>query len=148
MATEAEFESFVRDVRPRLRRALLGAVGADRVDDAVAEALAYATTHRHQLAQMENPVGYLYRVGQSKVRRRKRPRLFLAEPPTIPDVEPGLVDALRRLPPSQRISVWLAHGCDWPHDQIADMLGVSTSTVATHISRGLSRLRTELGVDR
>jgi RNA polymerase sigma-70 factor (ECF subfamily) len=148
METEAEFEAFVRDAQPRLRRALLGSVGADRVDDAVAEALAFAATHRHDLARMDNAVGYLYRVGQSKVRRRKRPRLFLTQPQSIPDVEPGLVDALRRLPESQRISVWLAHGCDWSHTEIAEMLGVSTSTVATHVSRGLSRLRTELGVDR
>lgn len=36
-----DFEEFVVDVERRLRRALVGAVGVNRLDDAVAEALAY-----------------------------------------------------------------------------------------------------------
>ncbi len=95
---------------------------------------------------MSNPVGYLFRVAQSKRRPRKRPPLFRREPQRLPDVEPGLPDALRALPEAQRIAVWLAHGCDWTHAEIAEVLGVGTSTVATHVSRGLTRLRTELGV--
>ena len=64
----------------------------------------------------------------------------------IPDVEPRLIGALQELPDTQRIAVWLAHGCGWPHAEIADVLEGSPSTVATHVSRGLQRLRTELGV--
>lgn len=140
------FELFVVEAEPRLRRALLGAVGVDRVDDAVAEALAYGFEHWDEVASMSNPVGYLYRVGQSKSRRRKRVRLFVRVPDSLPEVEPGLPDALAALPASQRIAVWLAHGCDWPHAEIADTLDVSTSTVATHVRRGLAQLRLEMGV--
>jgi len=136
---------FVRDAEPRLRRALLGAVGADRVEDAVGEALAYAFEHWARVEPMVNPVGYLYRVGQSKSRPRKRLRLFRREPVTLPNVEPGLSEALAALPESQRAAVWLAHGCDWSHSEIAETLDVSTSTVATHVSRGLARLRLEMG---
>ncbi|NNE11664.1 MAG: hypothetical protein HKN41_05395 [Ilumatobacter sp.] len=146
MVTTVDFETFVSDAEPRLRRALLGAVGVDRVQDAVGEALAYAYEHWGELRLMDNPVGYLYRVGQSKSRPRKRLRLFQRSPDLIPEVEPGLPDALAALPDTQRIAVWLAHGCDWSHDEIATTLGVSRSTVATHVSRGLTRLRTELGV--
>jgi len=65
------FEAFVAEAEPRLRRALIGAVGTDRVGDAVAEALAYAWENWATVSLFDNPVGYLYRVGQSKVRRRK-----------------------------------------------------------------------------
>ncbi len=141
-----DFETFVRDVEPRLRRALLGAVGTDQVEDAVAEALAFAFVRWDEVARMDNPIGYLFRVGQSKSRQRKRVRLFRREPDRMPEVEPGLASALAALPDSQRVSVWLAHGCDWSHAEIASTLDVSTSTVATHVRRGLDRLRAELGV--
>jgi RNA polymerase sigma-70 factor (ECF subfamily) len=144
--TDVSFEEFVRDAEPRLRRALIGSVGADRIDDAVGEALAYAFSHWADVKMMSNPVGYLYRVGQSRTRRSKRLRLFRREPDAIPEVEPGLVDALAALPDSQRTAVWLAHGCAWTHQEIAEVLSTSTSTVATHVSRGLERLRAELGV--
>ena len=143
---EEDIDGFVRDVEPRLRRALIGGVGTDRVDDAVGEALAYAAEHWDELREMDNPVGYLFRVAQSKSRPRKRPVLFRREPQRMPDIEPGLPDALRALPETQRIAVWLDHGCDWTHAEIAEVLGVSPSTVATHVSRALARLRTELGV--
>lgn len=144
--TDVDFDAFVRDAEPRLRRALLGAVGTDRVEDAVGEALAYAFTRWTEVAMMENPVGYLYRVGQSKTRVPKQLRLFRREPESIPEVEPGLVAALAELPESQRTAVRLAHGCDWSHAEIAESMSVAPSTVATHIARGLARLRSELGV--
>ena len=140
------FDEFVRDAEPRLRRALLGVVGVDRVDDAVGEALAWAFEHRDALSAMDNPVGYLYRVGQSKVRPRRPVRLFRVLPPSIPEVEPALVEALGALPDSQRTAIWLAHGCGWTHGEIAVVMEVAPSTVATHVSRGLRRLREVMGV--
>ena len=141
-----EFDAFVRDAQVRLRRALIGAVGLDRVDDAVAEALAWAVEHRDQLAAMHNPVGYLFRVGQSRVRTRKQPRFLAAGVTRLPEVEPGLPAALAALPDAQRVSVWLAHGCAWTHAEIGEALGIAPSTVATHVARAMTRLRAELGV--
>lgn len=146
MSDSAQFEEFVSRVEPRLRRALIGAVGVDRVEDAVAEALAYAFEHWADVSEMTNPAGYLFRVAQSRSRRRRRPRLLQPVAADIPDVEPPLVDALHALTESQRIAVWLAHGCSWSHAEIGEVLGVSSSTVATHVSRGLERLRSEMGV--
>lgn len=149
-STDAAFDEFVADARGRLRRALIGAVGIDRADDAVAEAVAWAFEHRDELAEMGNPLGYLYRVGQSRVRRRRSPvarlRLLHDESTQIPDVEPGLVAALSSLSPSQRTAVWLAHGCQWSHAEIGTAMDISPSTVATHVRRGLEHLRNELGV--
>lgn len=146
MRESEAFEAFVVDVEPGLRRALVGAVGVDRVDDALAEAFAYGFEHWDVVSTMASPVGYLFRVGQSRTRRRRPPRIFRTVSTVLPDVEPGLVDALSSLSESQRISVWLAHGCGWSHAEIAEVLEVSVSTVATHVSRGLGRLRSELGV--
>lgn len=145
-AGSTDFEDLVAGAQPRLRKALVGAVGLDRVDDAVADALEWACRHQDELLQMENPVGYLYRIGQRRGRRRRR-RLRLAPPGVdrIPDVEPGLIEALRSLPHRQRVCLWLAFGCEWTHSEIADSLEIQRSTVGTHISRGLEQLRRRLG---
>lgn len=142
-----DFEAFVADAEPALRRALIGAVGTDRASDAVAEALAYAWENWARVSTLENPIGYLYRVGQSKARRRKVPKLRAMVAPGIPEIEPGLPMALMQLPLTQRSAVWLAHGCEWTHREIAEALEVSPSTVATHVSRGLETLRRQLGVE-
>lgn len=141
-----DFTAFAAQAEPRLRRALLGAVGVDRMPDAVAEALAYGWQYWPEVRVMANPVGYLYRVGQSKVRVRKRPRLFREPPQELPHVEPGLTDALLGLPERQRTAVWLAYGCEWTRVEIGEALGISASTVGNHLERGLRALRQEMGV--
>ena len=139
------FELFLTDAQPLLRKALTGAVGFDRVDDAVADALEWACRHEEDLLSMENPLGYLFRIGQRKGRRRfLRPHLAPPTADRIPDVEPGLTAALRSLPHRQRVCVWLAFGCQWTHSEIAEALGLQRTTVGTHISRGLEQLRRQL----
>lgn len=59
----SDFEEFVTSVRPRLRRALAGCRGVEGADEAVAEALAYAWEHWARVRDLDNPAGYLYRVG-------------------------------------------------------------------------------------
>lgn len=65
------FGSWVEVVEPRLRRAFAGVRGPDRAHDATAEALAYAWEHWERVRQMENGVGYVFRVGVSRTRRRR-----------------------------------------------------------------------------
>lgn len=143
-----EFEAFAREAQSRLRRALIGAVGIDHVDEVVADALEWACGHRSELEAMHNPMGYLFRVAQSRSRRRRRRiRLLPEQIVELPDIEPGLVPALRSLPKSERVSVWLAYGCGWTHAEIAVALGVERTTASTHVSRGLAHLRKTLGVD-
>ena len=141
-----DFDAFVSEATPRLQRALIGSVGSGRAEDCTAEAIAWGYEHRAELATMTNPIGYLFRVGQSKGRRRRTPLIVSRRDEWTPEFEPGLVKALGRLPESQRVAVWLAHGCQWTHAEIASATGTSTSTVATHVARALHRLRRELGV--
>jgi len=143
------FTTFVIDTEPRLRRALAGAVGIDRANDAVASALTWAWEHWDQAQSMENLAGYLYRVGRSSVRVRplKRVRFLVRDQVRLPDVEPGLNAALGELTDAQRHAVWLVHACEWTYAEAAEALGISASAVGTHVSRGLEKLRTQLGAN-
>ena len=60
---------------------------------------------------MDNPVGYLYRVGQSRAGWYHRPRAYFPPPErsVILDVEPKLPKALKQLTRSQRTSVVLVY---------------------------------------
>jgi DNA-directed RNA polymerase specialized sigma24 family protein len=95
---------------------------------------------------MGNPIGYLYRVGQSRTRRKQTPTLPLPEAIGLPDVEPPLIPALLQLPQRQRTAVWLIHACQWRYAEVAEAMGTTTSMVGNHVSRGLARLRQELEV--
>jgi DNA-directed RNA polymerase specialized sigma24 family protein len=143
----ADFERFFSDNEPRLRRAYVGVYGTDGAHDAVAEAFAWAWEHWPQVQTMSNPVGYLYRVGQSKSRRRRVAHLPAPESVGVPDIEPDLLPALLALPVTQRTAVWLVYGCEWRYAEVSEAMGVTTSTVGTHASRGLDRLRAALRVE-
>ena len=141
-----EFETFVRDVEPRLRRALIGARGPLDGRDATAEALAYAWEHWETVKAMENPIGYLYRVGQSRTRLRRAVRVPARPPQEPAETDPALVEALKALTEPQRVAVFLVHGCGWPHADVGRVLEVTPSTVATHVQRALVKLREHLEV--
>ncbi len=143
-----EFTRFVKEVEPRLSYAFYAAYGPEVGADVTAESLAYAWENWTRVQALENPAGYLYRVGQSKARWYHRPRVCFPQPlgSTIPDVEPKLPEALKRLTRSQRIAVVLVHGLEWTEEEVAALTGRSRSTVHTHLERGLARLRHELEV--
>src|SRR5437764_4998597 len=96
-----DFEGFVREVEPRLRRGLVASRGPVDGRDATAEALAYAWEHWDEVAVMSNAVGYLYRVGQSRTRSRRRAFVPVPDPELQPEVEPALTEALRALTEQQ-----------------------------------------------
>lgn len=143
----SEFEEFVASVEPALRRAFAGHLDPSDVGDALGEAFGWAWEHWDEVAGMENPSGFLFRVGQSRTRRRRAPSTAPPDPVGLPQVEPGLAGAMRRLPAKQRSVVWLVHGCGWTYAETAEALGMSTSAVGTHVGRALDRLRAELGVE-
>ena len=148
MATDGalDFETFVTAARPRLLRGLAACRGTD-APDAVGEALAHAWEHWEDVRLMANPIGYLYRVGQSRTRaRRTPPNLPTPTALGIPEVEPGLVEALRSLPETQRTAVWLVHACEWRYAEVAEAMGTTTSMVGNHVTRALARLRREMEV--
>lgn len=143
-----EFTRFVKEVEPRLSYAFYAAYGPEVGADVTADSLAYAWENWPRMQAMENPAGYLYRVGQSKARWYHRPPVCFPQPlrSTIPEVEPKLPTALKQLTQNQRIAVVLVHGMNWTEQEVAALIGKSRSTVHTHLERGLARLRHEVGV--
>ena len=142
----SEFEAFLDLHEPRLRRALVAALGVDRGADALAESLAYAWEHRERVCAMDHPVPYLYRVGQSRTRRRKTRVVYVVPEHGEPWVEPALPGALAALPERQRVTVVLIHGFGWQLREVAELLGIRVTTVQNHLERGLARLRNQLEV--
>lgn len=145
-ADEDWFEGFVREVEPRLRVALVAVFGQERGRDATAAALAWGWEHCDRIKAMDNAAGYLYRVGRSSQRERKSPEFLPVPESRMPDVEPGLPKALRRLSERQRLAVVLVHAYGWSRQEVAELVGVSVSTLDSHLARGLGKLRKSLGV--
>lgn len=153
------FGEFVATVEPKLRRALIAAYGSEVGRDATADALAWAWQHWERVQAMSNPAGYLWRVGQTSIRRGNRRQVrevvdgreFDLE--LIDDrrgdrhVEPALAAALDALSPQQRAAVVLVHGHGYSLSEAGDALGCSTSTIRNHVARALRRLHAALEVD-
>lgn len=145
---DVTFEEFAATAGSRLRAGLVAAYGPDLGLDVAAEALAYGWEHWSRIGAMENPSGYLYRVGQTAARRSRRPQGFLPMPAAddVHDFEPRLVPALEELTESQRVCVVMVHGYGWGQTEVAELLELSPSTVRTHIARGLEHLQQALEV--
>ncbi len=142
----SDFETFVLAAEPRLRRALIAAYGFDDGRDATAEALAYAWEHWDRLAGMRNLPGYLFRVGQTRSRRRRQPVIFAAPDSGENLFEPGLPAALAALTQRQRLAVVLVHGYGYSHREVAELTGIKQTSIQNHAERGLAKLRALMGV--
>ena len=46
----------------------------------------------------------------------------------------------------QRVAVVLAHGYGWTHREVAELLGISTSSVQKHVERAMAKLQAALEV--
>lgn len=142
-----DFREFFETTEPILRRALVAAYGpAGR--DAAADALAHAWEHWERVSTMENPAGYLFRVGQTKLRwyRRRPPAVTPPAGPSEHWYEPDLAPALAELTRQQRVAVVLCHGFALTHREVASLLDIAPSTVQNHVERGLAKLRARLEV--
>ena len=146
--TTDEFAAFVREVEPALRQALVATYGATDGREATIDALSWAWEHWSRLDGVSNPIGYLYRVGQTATRRfatRHLPLLYdeSSGRETV-DIEPGLIPAVGRLSAQQRKVVLLVCAFGWRHTEVAELLGISPPAVRTHLGRAIERLREEL----
>jgi DNA-directed RNA polymerase specialized sigma24 family protein len=147
----AVFAAFVRDVEPRLRRALVASFGPVDGREATVDALSWAWEHWDRVDSAGNKLGYLYRVGQNAARRNASRaqcgRSETRDEQRLSDVEPALLSALAKLSVQQRTAVLLVHGFGWSQTDVAHLLDVNVSTLREHLARSLIRLRTTLGVN-
>jgi RNA polymerase sigma-70 factor (ECF subfamily) len=145
--SDEEFRKFVEEAEPRLRRALTARFGNESGRDAIADALAWAYEHWDRVEAMSNPIGYLYRVGQSTTRKRRVRPVFERPPEDEVWVEPQLLPAVAALPDRERVAVLLVCVAGWSQSEVAALLGTRKTTVQSRVERGLRRLRRELGVE-
>ena len=99
---------------------------------------------------MQNPSGYLYRVGQSAARHYAVSQLPLDRSESAaspaPEFEPGLSAAIDDLSEQQRAVVLLVHGFEWRKSEVARHLDISESTVSEHLRRAIANIRDFLEV--
>jgi len=142
------FSEFVVANERRLRQALSAACGDQVGREAAAEALEYGWENWDRLKAMDNPIGYLFKVGRGRGRRmlsRSRPVFDRVDPARLPEVEPKLPEALARLTERQRLIVILVHCDQWSQGEVAEWLGLSRSSVRNHLERAMESLRRTIG---
>lgn len=111
----------------------------------------YGWQHWDRLQRMDNPSGYLFRVGQNKGRRMSGHKRWLSRDQVLyqePWAEPEFGTAWSRLSDRQRVVVGLIHAFDWSLGEVAALLGVSRSSVQSYEQRAMKKLRETLGVER
>jgi DNA-directed RNA polymerase specialized sigma24 family protein len=141
------FEGFVAGDCPRLKRALLARYGVEVGVEAYAEALAYGWAHWDRVEKMANPVGYLFRVGQSrsrKFRTRATPVLPDSAAPEETPPDPALHAALWKLSAKYRTAVLLVHGYGLRYREAAIAMNVSEAALRNYLHRAMAILRQEL----
>jgi DNA-directed RNA polymerase specialized sigma24 family protein len=145
---ETEFAAFFADVEPRLHSVLVARFGLQSGREATADALSWAWEHRDRLASLRNPAGYLYRIASRRAAKPARQHPVLPEfvDRDAPDFEPRLGWALSQLSDRQRVALVLVHGWHWTVADAARSLDLTESSLRTHLSRGLNKLRSLLEV--
>lgn len=147
-SADGRFTEFAEAHGERLRSALVAGYGVEVGNDVCADALAYAWEHWDRIQALDNPVGYLYRVAQSSVRRHRRWSRRAGFPaehqPTSTSLDIDLGAALGSLTRPQRQCVVLVHVYDWTYQQTADALNLPVSSVRNHLHRGVNALRKAL----
>ncbi len=131
----------------RLAHALIG--NAESAEDVVQEAF---TRVHGRATELESPGGYLrmtvVNLCRDRARRRAREkrRDSLSVPATSFSLEAfEMIDVLLRLPYRQRAVLVLRYWGDWTEAEIAAALDCRPGAVKTLASRGLARLRREVG---
>ena len=141
------FDALIDEIRVKLLPALVAKWGIEVGSDLCSDVEEYAWEHRAKVTRMENPLGYLYRVAQSKSRSHVRWMKRTTFPSRFPDIvhkDQSLHDVLQHLATlnsDQRACILLVHAFGWTYDEVAEVFGVTRSTVNHHVHRGLTQLR-------
>ena len=144
------FAEFAAGDGERVRRGLVARYGVEIGSEAAAEAMKVAWERWPAIAQMSNPAGYLFRIGQSRTRphlqwRRRRVSLLeYAERTSNPvdsHAHDELVDALELIPAMQRAVLLLVRAHGYTYAEAAELLDISEAAVTNHVHRGTRRLR-------
>jgi len=148
--TVPSFDDFYGMHRASIGRALaLTLRDADLATEAVDEAMARAYQRWHHVRTLDNPGGWVYRVGlnwsRSFLRRSRRPApAWVSQRPAVPGpmvMDPSIDRALAELSVDQRAVVVCRFLIGYSEAQTAAALGLRPGTVKSRLSRALDRLR-------
>ncbi len=152
VAIPMTFVDFYRDQRVPVARALAVTLNERALaEEAADEAMTRAYQHWKKVSGLDNPGGWVYRVGLnwacSFLRRRKRaeppaPGHGVSEQPS--PAEPAVIAALKVLPVDQRAVVVCRYLLGFSERETAAALGIRPGTAKSRTARALSRLRDEL----
>lgn len=157
---ESAFEALFRTFHPGLVRFAVGLTGEEATArDLVQEAFIRIWRQRERLDPQGSPKALLFRTvrnlalnhGRDAARRREllaeryEPPAVTAPPPALPADEPDPAETLRawveELPARQREALLLSRFEGLSHQEIADVMDLSTRTVNNHLVRALRSLR-------
>jgi DNA-directed RNA polymerase specialized sigma24 family protein len=148
-----DFTEFYAATRDQVVRALSLTLGdSDLAADATDEALARAYLKWAIVSRLDNPGGWVFRVGlnwaRSSLRRRHRPARRLGDADSLdlpPVVEPALMAALAGLSVRHRSVVVCRYLLGYSDEETANALALRPGTVRSCLHRALKRLRADLG---
>jgi DNA-directed RNA polymerase specialized sigma24 family protein len=153
--TESGFEAFYRLQHGPLVTSLLLVTGdPELAREGADEAFARALAAWPRVRSMTSPGGWTYRVAMNVIRRRGRRRGLerrllarAAPPPAVPAPAGEAWLLVAELPRRQRQVVVLRHVADLPEAQIAEVLGISRSTVSSTLAAAHGSLARRLRDD-
>jgi RNA polymerase sigma-70 factor (sigma-E family) len=158
---ERAFEEFVAESG----RGLLGLATLLMSDQGLGEDVYQETLHRlaARWSRVDNPRAFCRRVmhnlviDQGRLKSRQVTQIRLAEgqddhdpragdPASATELRSVLLGALRTLTPRQREIVVLRYFDDRSENEVAELLGVSTGTIKSTLSRAMAQLRQQPGI--
>ncbi|MGB8859715.1 MAG: sigma-70 family RNA polymerase sigma factor [Ilumatobacteraceae bacterium] len=153
--SELAFEPFYAGQRSAIARALaLTLHDNDLATEATDEAMARAFARWRSVQRLQNPGGWVYRVGlnwaRSVLRRRNGPRRRLHEidEHSLEVGDHELHRALLRLDLDRRAVVVCRYFLGMSQDEIAQALDIRPGTVKSRLHRALHQLEDQLGYTR
>ncbi|MDO6429053.1 RNA polymerase sigma-70 factor [Flavitalea sp. BT771] len=160
-------ESAFRDLFHRWRDKLYFFVlrithSPEMAEDILQDVFVKIWTHRASLNTIQHFDAYLYKMSQNQaisgMKRAAKEALILSELTKAPEAEALVTDdavlrrelsrkfqaILHKLPTQQRLVYTLTHLHGLKHEEVAQQLEISASTVKNHMTRALCTIRQEL----
>ncbi len=149
------FEEFLDATGPTVFRFLRVAVGPSDADDVYQETFLAALRAYPKVRDSDKLDRWVLAIASRKAidhhrGRSRRPIPVDDVPDAAVDGEPPLADtalwdAVKGLPPKQRVAVVHRHVLDRGYDEIAELLGCSADTARANVYHGMTRLRELIG---
>ncbi len=152
----ARFDTFFQEEHERLFKALYFVTGNRHdAEEVMQDAFLKLWERWDSIHEIEDPTGYLFRVGLNGFRmRRRRAAMSIRKVVPAPEARDLFLDAEMRtdvramllgLTPRQRAALLLVDLLGYPSEQAGSILGVRPSTVRALATQGRRALRAEEG---